>query len=155
MILVTLGTQDQKMYRLLDMLEHSNIKDEIIVQAGGSSDYKSDKMKIFKFVSMSEMNRLLDKADIVITHGGSGSILAAIKKNKLTLAIPRLSKYGEHINDHQTEIVSEYVKEGYILDIKEKDNIEDKIKELKKFKPKKFVSNKRHFIEEIKKLIDE
>ena len=155
MILVTLGTQDQKMYRLLDMLEHSKIKDEIIVQAGGSSDYKSEKMKIFKFVSMDEMNDLLDKAEIVITHGGSGSILSAIKKNKLVLAMPRLSKYHEHINDHQKEIVSEYVKEGYILDIKEKDDIDKKIQELKKFKPKKFVSNKKHFIDEIRKLIDD
>ena len=155
MILVTLGTQDKEFTRLLNMLEHSNIKDEIIVQAGGSSDYKSDKMKIFKFVSMDEMDKLLDKADIVITHGGSGSILSAIKKGKLVLAIPRLSKYGEHINDHQTEIVSEYVKEGYILDIKENDDIDKKIEELKEFKPKKFVSNKQHFIDEIRKLIDD
>lgn len=154
MILVTLGTQDQKMYRILDMLEHSNIKDKIVVQAGGSSDYKSDKMEIIKFVSMDEMDKLLDEADIVITHGGSGSILSAIKKGKKVLAIPRLSKYHEHINDHQTEIVSEYVKEGYILDIKEDDNIDDRIKDIKKFKSKKFVSNKKHFIEEIKKLID-
>ena len=77
------------------------------------------------------------------------------KKGKLVLAIPRLSKYGEHINDHQTEIVSEYVKEGYILDIKENDDIDKKIEELKEFKPKKFVSNKQHFIDEIRKLIDD
>ena len=50
MILVTLGTQTQKMYRLLDKIEKSNIDDEIIVQAGGSSDYKSKKMKIFKWL---------------------------------------------------------------------------------------------------------
>ena len=40
------------------------------------------------------------------------------------------------------------------LDIKEDDNIDDRIKDIKKFKSKKFVSNKKHFIEEIKKLID-
>ena len=45
MILVTLGTQDQKFYRLLDCIEKSKIKDEIIVQAGGSSDYVSKKLK--------------------------------------------------------------------------------------------------------------
>ena len=48
MILVTLGTQTQKFYRLLDMLENSNVDEEIIVQAGGSSDYVSKKMKILK-----------------------------------------------------------------------------------------------------------
>ena len=54
MILVTLGTQDKKFYRLLDALEKLKekniIKDEIIVQAGYSSDYQSKYMKIFDFV---------------------------------------------------------------------------------------------------------
>ena len=49
MILVTLGTQKQKFYRLLDAIEKLNTDEEIIVQAGGSADYKSDKMKIFDF----------------------------------------------------------------------------------------------------------
>ena len=51
MILVTLGTQSQKFYRLLDAIENSNIDDEIIVQAGGSCNYKSKKMKILKFIN--------------------------------------------------------------------------------------------------------
>ena len=55
MILVTLGTQDQKFYRLLDCIEKSKIKDEIIVQAGGSSDYVSKKMKILKFINYDEI----------------------------------------------------------------------------------------------------
>ena len=48
MILITLGTQDKKFYRLLDIVQEQidigNITDEVIVQAGCSSDYKSNNM---------------------------------------------------------------------------------------------------------------
>ena len=61
------------------------------------------------------MDKYIDEADLVITHGGVGTIFSALKKNKKVIAIPRLEKYGEHINDHQIEICEELEKEGYIL----------------------------------------
>lgn len=154
MILVTLGTQDQKFYRLLDCIEKSKIKDEIIVQAGGSSDYVSKKMKILKFINYDEMNKLIDEADLIITHGGTGSILTSLKKGKKVIAMARLEKYGEHINDHQKEIVSLFKKEGYILELDDNTNLDDLIKEAKTFKVRKYVSNTDNFISELKKLID-
>lgn len=154
MILVTLGTQTQKFYRLLDMLENSNIDEEIIVQAGGSSDYNSSKMKIIKFIDYNEMNELIDKASLIITHGGTGSVIMPLQKNKKVIACARLAKYGEHINDHQTELVSIFSDEGYLLELKDGDNIDDIIKKAKKFKPNKFVSNTDNFIENLKQEID-
>ena len=74
MILVTLGTQKQQFTRLLDAIENSNIDDEIIVQAGHTK-YESKKMKIFDFISYDKMEELVNKADIIITHGGTGSIV--------------------------------------------------------------------------------
>lgn len=154
MILVTLGTQDQKFYRLLDAIENANIKDEIIVQAGGSSDYQSKKMKILKFIDYEQMNKYIDSCDLVITHGGTGSIIMPMNKNKKVIACARLSKYGEHINDHQTEIVSIFASLGYLLEFKDGDNLEDIIKKAKTFKPKKYQSNTEHFIECLKSEID-
>ena len=69
MILVTLGTQDKKFYRLLDMIQkeidNGKIKDEIIVQAGYSSDYKSDDMKIIDLIPIDEFDELVKKCDMV------------------------------------------------------------------------------------------
>lgn len=81
MILVTLGTQKQSFKRLLDYIEKSNIEEEIIVQAGYTK-YESKKMKIMDFVSYEEMDNLINKADIIITHGGTGSIIGPLKKGK-------------------------------------------------------------------------
>lgn len=155
MILVTLGTQDQKFYRLLDYIEMSHINDRIVVQAGGSNDYKSKKMAIFKFIDYDEMNKLIDEADVIITHGGTGSILTPLKKGKKVIACARLEKYQEHINDHQKEIVTLFKNEGYILELNEENKLDDLMKEMKKFKVKKYVSNTDNFITGLKKLIDE
>ncbi|MBO5475451.1 MAG: exopolysaccharide biosynthesis protein [Bacilli bacterium] len=155
MILVTLGTQDQKFYRLLDALENSNIKDKIIVQAGGSSDYQSKKMEIFRFIDYKEMEKYIDDADLIITHGGTGSIIMPLQKGKKVIACARLEKYGEHINDHQKELVSVFAEEGYILEFNDGDDIDELIKKSKSFKPKKYVSNTENFIKNLKSIIDE
>ena len=91
MILVTLGTQDKDFSRLLKavdkQIENGTIKEKVIVQAG-STEYKSKNMKIFDLISGDEFEKLLSKASLVITHGGVGTILTALKNNKKVLAKP-------------------------------------------------------------------
>ena len=153
MILVTLGTQKESFTRLLDMIEKSNINEKIIVQAGHTK-YQSSKMEIFDFISYEEMNKLLDKASLVITHGGTGSVLMPLKMGKKVIAVPRLKKYMEHVDDHQTQLVDIFEEEGYILVCNDHDDINDLYQKSLSFKPKKYVSNTDHFIKEIKKEID-
>ena len=96
MILVILGTQDKKFPRLLDCIEKEiekgTIKDKVVVQAG-QTDYTSSNMEIFDLLPAPEFDKMMDKADLIITHGGAGSILSAIKKGKKVIAAPRLAKY--------------------------------------------------------------
>ena len=42
-------------------------------------------------------------ADIIITHGGPATFMGAIAKGKKPIVVPRLEKFGEHVNDHQIE----------------------------------------------------
>lgn len=154
MILVTLGTQTQKFERLLKAIENSRLDDEIIVQAGGSADFQSKKMKIMKFINYEEMNELIEKADFIITHGGTGSIIMPLQKNKKVIACARLEKYREHINDHQKELVSIFAEEGYILELREADKLDEVLKKLKTWEPKKYISNTENFIKNLKEEID-
>ena len=154
MILVTLGTQKQQFTRLLDYIEKANIKDKIIVQAGYTS-YNSKKMEILNFVNYEKMDMLIEEADLVITHGGTGSILNALKKQKKIIACPRLSKFGEHVDNHQEEIVNVFYEEKYILKLDENSDIKKLIDESKKFKPRKYKSNTKNFIKNLEKLIEQ
>ena len=154
MILVMLGTQNNSFKRLLKELdrlkENKIIKEEIIVQAGYTK-YESKNMEIFDLVPAPEFNKLMDEADLIITHGGAGSILTAIKKGKKIIAAARLAEYHEHHNDHQKQIIGEFASRGYLLELEDFDKLSSLIKKMKTFKPKKFVSNTKNMI----KLIDD
>lgn len=144
MIFVTLGTQDKGFERLLKQIDkdivNGNIKEKVIVQAGHTK-YKSDNMEIFDFVPADEFEKLVEKANILITHGGAGSILDGIKRGKTIISAARLKKYKEHCNDHQKQIIKEFASKGYILELKDFAKLGKLIEKAKNFKPKKFTSN--------------
>ena len=156
MIFVTLGTNDKSFKRLLDAFEREielgNIKDKVVVQAGFTK-YRSKKMKIIDLMSIDEFTKYVKECDLLVTHGGVGTILDGLKLGKKIIAFPRLSKYKEHVNDHQIEIINEYYKEGYILTGKVKD-LKDIIESSKTFVPKPYKSNNYKFNKMIRNFID-
>ncbi len=152
MIFVTLGTQDKPFKRLLDYIEKSNIKDEFIVQAG-FTDYKSNKFKIYKYLDKDIFDKYLNDADLIICHGGVGTIVSCLNDGKSVLAVPRLSKYGEHQNDHQLQIVNAYKQKGYLTVMNDGDDFDQKVNEALTFKPNKFISNNEVFVNKLKKYI--
>lgn len=158
MILVILGTQDKTFPRLLEAVDKAikdgKIKEEVIVQAG-QTKYTSENMKIFDLLPTPEFEKLMDKADIIITHGGAGSILSAIKKNKKIIAAARLAEYKEHHNNHQKQIIEEFEKQGYLLELRDFDQLGKMIEKVKKFKPKKFVSNTKNMVKLIENYIED
>ena len=158
MIFVTLGTQDKGFPRLLEaidkQIEKGNIKEKVIVQAG-LTEYDSDNMEIFDLVPQKEFDKYVDEASLIITHGGAGSILTAVKKDKKVIAAARLAKYKEHNNDHQLQIVDEFSKCGYILKLDNFDELDKVIKKAKSFKPKKYVSNTKNIENLVIKYIED
>lgn len=154
MILVVLGTQDKQFTRLLEAvdreIEKGVIKEKVVVQAG-QTKYESKNMEIFDLVPAPEFEKLMNEADLIITHGGAGTILTGIKKGKKIIAAARLAKYKEHHNDHQKQIIGEFASRGYILELRDFNKLGTMIQKIKNFKPKKFESNTQNMI----KLIDD
>ena len=157
MILVMLGTQNNSFHRLLEeidnLIEKGIIKEEVVVQAGYTK-YESKNMKIFGLVSLEELDKLIEKADLIITHGGVGSITSSLKKGKKVIAIPRLHEYHEHVNNHQKEIVETFNKKGYIIGIQDVKELEEALNKAKNFEPKKYYSNNKKMLKIIVDFID-
>ena len=149
LIFVTLGTQDKHFPRLLEAVEKLDIDEKIIAQTG-STDFKSNKMEVHKFLSQDEFNKYMEEARIVITHAGVGTIIYGLSIDKTMIVAARLKKYGEHVNDHQLQILDTFSKDGYIIPLREFSELKNKIIEAEKFKPKKFISNNKNFV----KLLD-
>ena len=157
MILVMLGTQNNSFHRLLEeidrLIESGKINDEVIVQAGYTK-YESQNMKVIDFVSNDEIEKLEQQADCIITHGGVGSIIGSIEKGKKVIAVPRLKQYGEHVNDHQLDIVESFDKLGYIIGITDVSQLEKALKKVETFEPKEYIQNTGNIIKIVENFID-
>lgn len=157
MIFVTLGTQDKSFNRLLDAIQKEidkgNIKEKVVVQAGHTK-YESKEMEIFDLIDRDKFTKLMSECDLLITHGGVGSILTGLQNNKKVIAAPRLKEYKEHTNNHQLEIIEKFSDAGYILPLYDFNNLEKLLKDIKKFKPKKYKSNTQNMIKLIENYID-
>ena len=158
MIFVTVGTQDKEFVRLIKKIDElvtlGIIKDEVIVQAGHTK-YNSNNIKILNYIPFNEFNDYLKQADVIISHGGVGSILNGVKLLKPVIAVPRLYKYNEHINDHQIQIVRKMADDGYIIACEDESELEEKINFARTFKPKEFKSNTDYFLQQFKKELND
>ena len=157
MIFVTLGTQDKSFTRMLDIIDKAIvdgiIKDKVIVQSGYTK-YDSKNMEIFDYIDSGKFLEIIRSSDVLITHAGVGNIFTGLENNKKVMAIPRLSKYKEHNNDHQLDIVNKFSEEGYILSFSNYDEFVDNYKKIDSFIPKKYESNTLNMISLIKNYID-
>ena len=136
MILVLFGTQQNEFTRLLqkieELIDSGIIKDKIVVQAGYTK-YETNKMEIFDIISKETLSKLVDDADIVITHGGIGSIIMSLEKHKKVIAVPRLHEFNEHVNDHQKQIVRVFSEKGYLIGIQNVDDLSEALEKIKIF----------------------
>lgn len=137
MIFISVGTQARGFIRLLNAVEELirkyNITEEVVAQIGNSK-FQSDRIKCYPFVSENEFKEYVNKASLIITHAGSGALFSAIKTGKKVIAVARLKKYNEMIDDHQLELLGKLVEGGYILDGTE--SLEDAYNKLPYFTPR-------------------
>ena len=157
MILVMLGTQNNSFHRLLEKIEqlikNNTIKDKVIVQAGYTK-FKSDYMQIFDMISREKLEGYQKQADLIITHGGVGSIITSLKLGKKVIAVPRLHEYSEHVNNHQVEIVELFDKKGYILGCMDVEKLGETLERVKNFTPKKYELDNHKMLDTIEKFIE-
>lgn len=111
MIFVTLGSQkfqfDRLLIKLDELVEAGLIQDKILAQIGAST-YIPKHYEYTKFMEREKFAETLDECSVVITHGGTGVIISAVKKGKKVIAVPRLAKYGEHVDDHQLQLLHQF-----------------------------------------------
>ena len=157
MILILLGTQDNSFHRLLEevqaLIDKKVITEKVIVQAG-KTKYESKDMEIHSLMPEEELKEIMKKADLVITHGGVGSIVMALKMEKKVIAVPRLSEFGEHINNHQIQIIETFNSQEFLIGITDLKELGNALEKAKEFKPKKFKSETEHMINLIEEFID-
>lgn len=155
MIFVTIGTQQQNFQRLFDYINNIDTNEKIVVQKGKSKYKLNEKIITYDFIPYEEMEKYIRKARIIITHGGGGTVFKALKLNKKVIVVPRLSKYKEHINDHQLEF-SKYLQEkNYCFVVETEEEFQEALKRIDSYHFNSYVSGEKEFIKNIENEIDQ
>ena len=146
MIFVTLGTQDKQFGRLLEAVSKLKTDEKVVAQIG-STEFKSSKpeeeFEIHKFLTNEVFEKYMNEARVIITHAGVGTIIYGLKNRKKMIVAARLKKYGEHVNDHQLQILHTFANEGYIIPLENFDDLPRLIDI--DFTPKEWKSNNKTF----------
>ena len=158
MIFITLGSQKFQFNRLLksvdNLIQKEIIVDKVFAQIG-YSDYIPQNYTYKKFLDRNEFNKLESECDVLITHGGTGAIISGLKKEKKIIAIPRLAEYGEHVDNHQLQIIEQFKKQNLICGIKSCDELEQALIYIKTHNFNRYISNTEKIINSIERFIQE
>ena len=126
MIFLVLGTQKFQLNRLLRevdiLIENGLIMQEVVAQIG-NSDYIPLNYKYYHFLDKELFNDYINKANVIVSHSGIGTIITSLQAGKPVIVFPRLKKYGEHIDDHQLDIAKAFEKKKYVLCCHEHDSL--------------------------------
>lgn len=145
-VLVTIGSMVEKkftrLFKIIDelcgegILEGSQVTSQV-----GFDNYQSPYYQCFDMIADEEFKRLIDESDLIITHAGTGTVTASIKKGKKVIIFPRMARYNEHYDDHQLELAELFTKQGYVLQARNKEELEYHILHVNEFEPTPFKSN--------------
>lgn len=156
-VLVTVGSTNFKFdrfFKIMDEVVEEGVLDgKSVVAQTGIKDYEIKNYDNFEFVSNEEMSSLQSDADVVICHAGTGTVTNSLLKGKKVIVFPRLKKFNEHESDNQLELAGAFRDAGYVEFATSKEELVDAIKNIKEFKPKKFVSNNDNFMGVLKGLL--
>lgn len=108
-----------------------------VVAQIGSGDYVPGSVEYYRFMEKSAFEEVVRSADCIVSHAGIGSIATAMEARKPMLVLPRLKKYGEHVNDHQLATARKYEELGHVLMAADVEDIPFVLERIKFFVPKR------------------
>lgn len=160
MIFVTVGTHEQPFNRLVQYMDHwaAEHEEPVIIQTGFST-YEPKSCEWGKMYPYNMMVDMVDRARIVITHGGPSSYIMPLQIGKIPIVVPRRAEFSEHVNDHQVEFSKTFEdRQGNIIVVENIDNLGEiisKYDEIVSGMKKGLTSNNVRFCAEFEKIVNE
>ncbi len=148
MIFVTIGTTlcfDELIETVDDLVAKGQISEPVVCQIG-TSKYIPKNCEYFRF--QPSIDNWIQKASLVICHGGTGTVLSLIEKNKPFIAAA--NKRGA--DDHQSQFLSKLGKMGCILWTNNINELHVLIQKVSTFKPRPF--SVEHLVDDLKRYLD-
>lgn len=102
MILVTVGTQGpfDRLVQAVDRWAGSRGRTDVLAQIGAKA-WKPAHLRWSEFLEPPAFREAFESAELIVSHAGIGTLVAALEQGKTIVVMPRLARLREHRNDHQ------------------------------------------------------
>jgi UDP-N-acetylglucosamine transferase subunit ALG13 len=117
-----------RLFEKVDTLVENGLIGEEVFGQIGTTTYRPRHFTYTDFLQESDFIEHIHQADLIISHGASGSIMKALNAGKKVIAVTRLEKYGEHINDHQIQNNEAFAENKLVWPVYEMDELDEAIR---------------------------
>jgi UDP-N-acetylglucosamine transferase subunit ALG13 len=116
-VVVTVGTDHHPFDRLIGwtndwLRQHPEHIPGFFMQSGAASVQPDCPGS--RFLDAGQLGALLDMADVMLCHGGPGSISDAWERGQVPIVVPRLRRLGEVVDDHQVDFCRKLAELGRV-----------------------------------------
>lgn len=143
-----------RILRITDQLCDEGVLDGKTTKAQiGHCSYQPKNYESYRFVDGEKFHKDIEEANLIITHGGVGTLVSALKLGKKVIVFPRLSIYNEHLDNHQLDICKAFSEKRYCMMATNKEELKECIKRANEFIPNSFVTDNSKMTEILMKYI--
>ncbi len=136
-IVALVGTCPYGFERMLEPLDEAAGRRgwDVFMQTGFTTAWRPSHSRSEAFVPRPQLVQMLKTAEVVVTHGGYGSIRDSLAFGRPVVAVPRRGDLGEHQDSHLEELVREFERMGLLIGVHDTKNLEAAIDRARSFVP--------------------
>jgi UDP-N-acetylglucosamine transferase subunit ALG13 len=116
-VVVTVGTCHHDFSRLIRRLLEILPADADVLWQTGNTDTSGFGISAHPEIPERELMQAMREADVVVSHAGAGTAIAALEVGQCPVIVPRRLAKGEQIDDHQTQIARELGDRGLSISV--------------------------------------
>ena len=123
LVFATVGTDHHPFDRLVGWLDQlaENRRDSLCVVVQHGHTAAPQVAEGHAFLGHESLSHLIESADVVVCHGGPGTIMDAHRASQLPVVVPRDPAYAEHVDGHQIRFTSRVAETGLIEVVRDND----------------------------------
>jgi UDP-N-acetylglucosamine transferase subunit ALG13 len=111
------------------------IPERIVAQVGVGGCVPPGFERVVEELQFDEVQRILRIADLVVCHGGTGSLITALREGCRVVAVPRRFALGEHYDDHQCEVTAAFQQRGLITVARDSEDFAEALERARQCEP--------------------
>ena len=145
---------DRMIGMVAKLKEEGDISEDVVFQTGIGGLLPQGPHS-FETLPFDRVTSYLREADIVVCHGGTGSVITALREGCRTIVVPRMAERGEHYDDHQAEITKAFAARGLVIPANSAEELASALRSSRSRKPVSATTNPARLIEHLKTVLSQ